>query len=103
VNDTAKIIEHLARIADGMDKLVAAIPKPASRTRRVVEIAVTAVTIAGILSAIDTILSWIRRLVNVNGHFDNTDYCYSGAFCCGDLFVVCAQRIEKAWFVERIL
>ncbi|MDR0554563.1 MAG: hypothetical protein LBG76_07185 [Treponema sp.] len=65
-DNEAKIIERLDRLVDGMDrtasgidKLVESIPKPASRLRRAIELFVTMATIAGILSAIDTIKNWI--------------------------------------------
>jgi hypothetical protein len=59
VDNEAKIIERLDRLVDGVDKLVAAIPQPASRARRVVELVVTTAAVLGILSAVDIIAKWI--------------------------------------------
>lgn len=49
----------LRQIANGVDALVAAIPKPANPMDRAIGIAITIVTIAGILSVIDVIINWI--------------------------------------------
>jgi hypothetical protein len=57
--DDGRIVALLERIASGVDRLVEAVPKPASRARRLIELVVTIATVAGILSAIDTIKNWI--------------------------------------------
>ena len=59
MDNETKIIERLDQLVYGMDKIVAAIPRPASHIRRAIELFVTIATIAGILSAVDIIRNWI--------------------------------------------
>jgi transposase len=59
VDNETKIIERLDKVVDRLDKLVEAVPKPASRTRRMVELVVTTATVLGVVSAIDIIVKWI--------------------------------------------
>ena len=54
-----RIIMRLDKLVDGMEKIVAAIPRPASFGRRVIEILITVATVAGILSAVDIIVNWL--------------------------------------------
>jgi hypothetical protein len=51
----------LRRIAEGVDKLVAAIPKPESRMiMKILGIVATAAGAAGIIAVADTILGWFK-------------------------------------------
>jgi hypothetical protein len=50
----------LRRIAEGVDKLVAAIPKPESRIMKILGIVATAAGAAGIIAVADTILGWFK-------------------------------------------
>ncbi|GMO24626.1 MAG: hypothetical protein Ta2B_04070 [Termitinemataceae bacterium] len=59
MNNEEKIIECLNRIVSNTDKLVDAIPKSTSMSRRVLEIFITFVTLTGLLGAIDIIKNWI--------------------------------------------
>ncbi|MDR0568337.1 MAG: hypothetical protein LBG87_03930 [Spirochaetaceae bacterium] len=47
------------RVTNGVDKLVDAIPKPATRMRRAVDIVTTIIAILGILSVLDILKNWI--------------------------------------------
>ncbi|GHV81071.1 hypothetical protein AGMMS49944_28620 [Spirochaetia bacterium] len=48
------------RIADGVDSLVAAIPKPESNVMRVFEIAATIAGAAGVIAIADTVVGWFK-------------------------------------------
>jgi hypothetical protein len=50
----------LRRIADGVDTLVAAIPKPETKVMRILGIVATAAGAAGIIAVADTILGWFK-------------------------------------------
>ncbi|GHV95405.1 hypothetical protein AGMMS50293_17250 [Spirochaetia bacterium] len=50
----------LRRIADGVDHLVAAIPKPESRLRRGIELAATIAGAMGLIGVAQIILDWVR-------------------------------------------
>jgi hypothetical protein len=54
-----KIIERLDKLVDGMDKIVGAIPKPASRIQRVIDALATFATVAGLLGIVQIIIEWI--------------------------------------------
>jgi hypothetical protein len=58
-----EIVRHISggvdRLVDGLDKLVAAIPQPASRIRRVFDALATFATVAGLLGIIQLIIQWI--------------------------------------------
>ncbi|GHT98955.1 hypothetical protein FACS1894142_5940 [Spirochaetia bacterium] len=51
----------LGRIADGVDRLVAAIPKPESKAMKVLGVVATVAGAAGLLGAVQIILDWIGR------------------------------------------
>jgi hypothetical protein len=50
----------LRRIADGVDRLVAAIPKPESKGMRVLGIIATIAGAAGVIALADTVAGWFR-------------------------------------------
>jgi hypothetical protein len=58
-----EIVRHISggvdRLVDGLDKLVAAIPQPASRIRRLGETLALVIGILSILGIADIIRTWI--------------------------------------------
>jgi hypothetical protein len=50
----------LRRIADGVDKLVAAIPKPENKVMKILGIAAAVAGAMGIVGVVQVILDWIR-------------------------------------------
>jgi hypothetical protein len=57
--DDERIVARLDRIAEGVEKIVAAIPGPVSRVRRIVDLAATIIAVLGILSVADIIITWL--------------------------------------------
>jgi hypothetical protein len=57
--DDGRIVARLDRIVEGMEKIVAAIPGPASRMRRVVDLITTIIAVLGILSVVDILINWL--------------------------------------------
>ena len=51
----------LRRIADGVDQLVAAIPKPESKLRRGIELAAAIAGAMGLIGVVQLILEWVRE------------------------------------------
>jgi hypothetical protein len=42
-----------------MEKIVAAIPEPTSRIRRIVDLITTIIAVLGILSVVDILINWL--------------------------------------------
>jgi hypothetical protein len=57
--DDNRIVARLDRIVEGVEKIVAAIPGPTSRIRRVVDIVTTIIAVLGILSVVDIFINWL--------------------------------------------
>jgi hypothetical protein len=57
--DDERIVARLDRIAEGLEKIVAAIPGPASRIRRIVDFVTTIIAVLGILSVVDILINWL--------------------------------------------
>ncbi|GHU60985.1 hypothetical protein FACS189445_2240 [Spirochaetia bacterium] len=50
----------LRRIADGVDKLVAAIPKPESKAMKILGVVATITGAAGVIAIADTLMGWFK-------------------------------------------
>jgi hypothetical protein len=57
--DDERIVARLDKIVEGVEKIAAAIPGPASRIRRVVDLVTTIIAVLGILSVVDILLNWL--------------------------------------------
>jgi hypothetical protein len=57
--DDERIVARLDRIAEGVEKIVAAISGPVSRVRRIVDLAATIIAVLCILSVADIIITWL--------------------------------------------
>jgi hypothetical protein len=57
--DDERVVARLDRIIEGVEKIVAAIPGPASRIRRIVDLVTTIIAVLGILSVVDILINWL--------------------------------------------
>ena len=61
------ILQRLDRIADGVDKLVGAIPQPRPKIWRLIDATAAIMGAAGIIAIADIVIRWIIELVQAGG------------------------------------
>jgi hypothetical protein len=61
------ILRRLDRIADGVDKLVGAIPQPKPMIWRIIDATAAIMGAAGIIAIADIVIRWFIELVNAGG------------------------------------
>jgi hypothetical protein len=57
--DDERIVARLDKIAEGVEKIVAAIPGPVSHIRRIIDLITTIIAVLGILSVVDILINWL--------------------------------------------